>query len=329
MEFSELVKLAGGFVEARAIQAARELGVFEALKNSRDASNVAAAIRCDPRATEILLNALVSIGLLTKQHSVYFLGETAATYLLKDAPKYLGGMIQFDSSLWNRWGELEKAVKSGKPARAPDMYQSDPQETARFIEAMDSLVRARGDADILAAMLDLSEVGEVLDVGSGPATYPISFCRKYPALRATIFDLPATLAVTRRFVDASGVGDRIALIAGDYRSDPIPGTYQLAFLSNIIHAESNEENERLTAKLYGCLDRDGAIIIKDHILDDSRARPSAGALFSLLILLTTERGRCYSFNEVKSWLEKAGFQRVHELPLSPPLTSSLVIGMKP
>jgi hypothetical protein len=135
--------------------------------------------------------------------------------------------------------------------------------------------------------------------------------------------------VTRRFVVASGVRDRIALVAGDYRSDPIPGTYQLAFLSNIIHAESNEENERLMAKLYGCLDRDSAVIIKDHILDDSRARPSAGTLFSLLMLLTTERGRCYSFNEVKSWLEKAGFQRVHELPLSPPLTSSLVIGMKP
>lgn len=221
------------------------------------------------------------------------------------------------------------AVRSGKPARAPDMYQSDPQETARFIEAMDSLVRARGDADMLAGMLDLSEVGELLDVGSGPATYPISFCRKYPALCATIFDLPATLAVTKRFVDASGVGDRIALIAGDYRSDPIPGTYQLAFLSNIIHAESSEENERLTAKLYGCLDRDGAVIVKDHILDDSRTQPSAGALFALLMLLTTERGRCYSFAEVKSWLEKAGFQRVHELPLSPPLTSSLVIGMKP
>jgi hypothetical protein len=329
MEFSDLVKLAGGFVEARAIQAARELGVFEALKNSRDASNVAAAIRCDSRATEILLDALVAIGLLTKQHSVYSLGETASSYLLKDAPKYLGGMIQFDSSLWNRWGELEKAVKSGKPARAPDMYQSDPEETARFIAAMDSLVRARGDADALAGMLDLSEVGELLDVGSGPATYPISFCRKYPALRATIFDLPATLAVTRRFVDASGVGDRIALIAGDYRSDPIPGTYQLAFLSNVIHAESGEENERLSAKLYGCLDRDGAVIVKDHILDDTRARPSAGALFALLMLLTTERGRCYSFAEVKSWLEKAGFQRVHELPLSPPLTSSLVIGMKP
>jgi hypothetical protein len=329
MEFSELVKLAGGFVEARLIQAGVELGIFEALRDSTDAEGVALRIKSDMRATEVLLNALISIGLLNKRQSLYSLNETSSTFLLKGSPKYLGGMIQFDSSLWNRWGELEKAVKSGQPARAPDMYQSNPEETARFIEAMDSLVRARGDADILAEMLDLSEVGEVLDVGSGPATYPISFCRKYPALRATIFDLPATLAVTRRFVEASGVGDRIALIAGDYRSDPIPGTYQLAFLSNIIHAESGAENERLAAKLYGCLDRDGAIIVKDHILDDSRARPSAGALFSLLMLLTTERGRCYSFAEVKSWLEKAGFQRVHELPLSPPLTSSLVIGMKP
>jgi hypothetical protein len=329
MEFSEFAKLAAGYVEARVIQAALELGVFEALINSQEAGGVAAAIRCDARATRLLLNALVSIDLLTQEESVYSLNETSSTFLLKESPKYLGGMILFDSSLWKIWGDLEKSVRSGKSARTPDMYQSDVKETERFIEAMDSLVRARGDAEVLAEMLDLGEVRELLDVGSGPATYPIAFCKKYPALRATIFDLPATLEVTKRFVGASGARDRIKLIPGDYRIDPIPGTYQVAFLSNIIHGESVEENERLMAKLYACLGRDGTIIIKDHILDDSLAHPSAGAAFSLFMLLTTEQGRCYSFKEVKGWLEKAGFQRVRELPLPPPLTSSLVIGMKP
>ena len=81
MDFSELSKLAGGYVEARAIQAALEIGVFEALRDSKDASGVAGAIRCDPRATELLLNALVSIGLLTKQQSVYSLNDAASTYL--------------------------------------------------------------------------------------------------------------------------------------------------------------------------------------------------------------------------------------------------------
>jgi hypothetical protein len=329
MDFSDLAKLAGGYVEARAIQAALELGLFEALRDSKDAGSVATATSCDPRATHLLLNALVSIGFLTQEESVYSLNETSSSFLLKDSPKYLGGMILFDSSLWKTWGDLEKSVRTGKPARTPDMYQGDSKQTERFIRAMDSLVRARGDAEVLAGMLDLGEVRALLDVGSGPATYPIFLCRKHPALRVTIFDLAATLKITEQLVNVSGVDDRIRLVQGDYRRDPFPDQHQVAFLSNIIHGESAEENERLMAKIYGSLDREGTIIIKDHILDDSRARPSSGAMFSLLMLLTTEQGRCYTFNEVKSWLEKAGFQRVHEVPLAPPLTSSLVIGMKP
>jgi hypothetical protein len=328
MDFSELAKLTGGYIEARAIQAALELGLFEALRNPKDARSAADATQCNPRATQLLLDALVSVGLLTQKKSLYSLNETSSTFLLKDSPKYLGGMILFDSSLWKVWGDLESSVRSGNPARTPDMYQGDAKETERFIDAMDSLVRARGDAEVLAGMLELGEVGELLDVGSGPATYPIAFCKKYPRLQATIFDLPATLEETKKFLNGSGARDRIKLVPGDYRTDPIPGNYPLAFLSNIIHGESIEENERLLAKIYACLNHDGTIIIKDHILDDSLAHPSAGAVFSLLMLLTTEQGRCYTFNEVKSWLEKAGFQSVREIPLPPPLTSSLIIAMK-
>jgi hypothetical protein len=57
--------------------------------------------------------------------------------------------------------------------------------------------------------------------------------------------------------------------------------------------------------------------------------PPAGAVFSLLMLLTTAKGRCYSFSEVKGWLEKTGFGRIAEIPLpSPPFTSSLVVAEK-
>jgi N-acetylglutamate synthase-like GNAT family acetyltransferase len=47
------------------------------------------------------------------------------------------------------------------------------------------------------------------------------------------------------------------------------------------------------------------------------------------MLLTTESGKCYSFNEVRGWLEQAGFQSVQEIRLPAPFTSSLVIGAKP
>jgi len=328
MNFAELTRLAGGHAEARAIQAAVELGVFEALGQSRDAASVARAVKADPRATELLLDALAAIGLLKKESALYGLNETSAMYLVKRSPKYLGGMIRFDSSLWNCWGELAQSIRSGTSARAADMYQNTPEETERFIAGMDSLVRARGDAEIVLEKLDLSSTQTLLDIGSGPATYPIHFCRKYPALTAAVFDLPATLKTTEKFVRAAELGDRIELISGDYRTDEIPGEYQMVFLSNIIHGEGAEENGRLMGKLYGCLGEGGRIVIKDHILNEARTHPASGAVFALLMLLTTERGKCYSFTEVKGWLESAGFHGVHEVVLPPPLTSSLVIATK-
>ncbi|HEY1267289.1 MAG TPA: methyltransferase [Candidatus Binatia bacterium] len=328
MDFSALARLAGGYAEARTIQAAVELGVFEALQHTRDASQLSAYLSCDPRAMELLLDALVSTGLLKKSDSMYSLNDTSSIYLVKSSPKYLGGMIAFDASLWNAWGQLAHSIRSGKPARRPDMYQNAPEDTERFIGAMDSLVRARGDAEIVLKRLDLGEVKSMLDVGSGPATYPIEFCGKHPQLRAAIFDLPETLKVTEKFVRDAGMRDRIDLIPGNYRCDNIPGKYDLVFLSNIIHGESDEENGRLMAKLYGCIEPGGRIVIKDHILDQSRTQPASGAVFALMMLLTTEHGKCYSYTDVKTWLDNAGCRNIGEIPLPPPLTSSLVIGTK-
>ncbi len=329
MDFSSLVGLASGHVEARIVQVAVSLGLFDALeKKSQNALSLSAYLYTEPRATEMLLNALASLGLLKKEAGQYSLNETSANYLVRGSSKYLGDMILFDSSLWTCWGDLEKTIRSGTPVRPPDMYQGRTRETQQFIHAMDSLVKARGDAEIVAETLDLSNVNEILDIGAGPATYAIKLCRKNPALRATLFDLPGTLKVTEECVKDSGLWNRIRLEMGDYRSDPIPGSYQMVFLSNIIHGEGADENKRLMSKVYHCLEKNGKAVIKDHILDDSMIDPPVGAIFALLMLLTTAQGRCYSFNEVKAWLEQAGFRAIKEFPLPPPLTSSLVIGEK-
>ena len=208
------------------------------------------------------------------------------------------------------------------------MYQDDPRETQIFINAMDSLVNARGDAEVVSRVLEWDGVREFLDVGSGPASYPIHLCRKYPELRATIFDLPGTLALTQRYVREAAMTERIRLIAGDYRKDPIPGSYDMVFLSNIIHGEGEQENLSLIDKLTANLKTGGRLVIKDHILDDSRTAPPVGAIFSLLMLLTTASGRCYSFSEIKLWMERAGLANVEQINLPPPLTSSLVIGTR-
>jgi hypothetical protein len=46
------------------------------------------------------------------------------------------------------------------------------------------------------------------------------------------------------------------------------------------------------------------------------------------MLLTTDGGRCYSFAEIKHWLERAGLKQIRQIDLPPPLTSSLVVGAR-
>jgi len=329
MNFSQLMGLASGHVEERLTQTAVDLRIFDALENAALTSEEAAArLALEPKAAELLLNALAAVELLHKNAALFSLADTARQYLLRSSPYYVGDMIRFESSLWNCWEKLPEAIRSGKAVRPADMYQDDVNETEIFISAMDSLVKARGDSDVVASVLDWSHVGEFLDVGSGPATYPIALCKKFPNLHATIFDLPVTLNITRHFIRAAGMEDRIRLIAGDYRKDAIPGDYQVIFLSNVIHGEDYAKNEALIGKLAKNLEPAGRIVIKDHILDDSRAKPAVGAIFSLLMLLTTAGGRCYSFNEIRTWMEAAGLSEVEQINLSSPLTSSLVIGTK-
>ncbi len=328
MEFRELARLNGGYVESRILHAAVVLGIFDALSaTGHTAAEVAQRLRTDPRATELLLNAMVAMRLVRKDGEHFKETEVARTYLTTASPTSYASMIRFDAALWPHWERLAETVRTGTPVREPDAFQSSPDETARFIDAMASLVRARGDARVLADTLDLAGVRRLLDVGSGPGTYPIEFCRRHPALEATIFDLPATLEITRRHVAESGVGERIRLVPGDYRHDALPDGNDVVFLSNIIHGEDEPTNRRLMRKIHEALAPGGRLLIKDHVTDESGTSPAAAAIFSITMLLLTH-GRDYSFAEIRAWLAEAGFTNIEADVLPPGLISTLVVARK-
>ncbi len=328
MEFRELARLNGGYAEARILHAAVMLGLFDALDAAgRSAAEIAALRGTNGRATELLLNALVAMRLVRKRGDRFAETDTSRAFLTEASPTSYTAMIRFDASLWPLWERLPETVRSGEPARAPDMFQSTPEETARFIDGMASLVRARGDARVLADTLDLASARRLLDVGSGPGTYPVEFCRRHPHLQVSIFDLPGTLEITRRHLAETGLEDRIRLVPGDYRRDALPGGFDVVFLSNIVHGEDEETNRALMRKVHAALEPGGRVLIKDHVTDESGTSPAAAALFSIAMLLFT-RGRDYAYGEIRSWLLEAGFARVSVDVLPPGLISTLVTGTK-
>src|SRR6185369_2018357 len=102
--------------------------IFDALDASgRTGDDVGRAVGTDARATTLLLNALVAMRLVRKRGEQFLETDASRTFLTTASPTSYAAMIRFDASLWPLWQRLEETVRTGKPARDPDAFQSAPE----------------------------------------------------------------------------------------------------------------------------------------------------------------------------------------------------------
>src|SRR3990172_9488984 len=113
----EFAGLWGGFRAARVVLTANNYNIFEHLKTAGTAGQLADILETNFRATEILLDAVTSLGLLAKQGKRYRITATAKQFLLKESPSYQGDMLRHADSLWKSWSNLDAIVKTGMPSR--------------------------------------------------------------------------------------------------------------------------------------------------------------------------------------------------------------------
>lgn len=328
--YIKVTELVNGFGPARVLHVAVELDLFSKLANEgKSAAQLSVLVDAEPRALELLLNALTGLGLLRKEAERFYDTPISHTYLSRTGPKYLGSLILHLARRWSDWGELEKAVRTGRSVRSMDQVRDDPMELEYLIRGMHELALARGDARYLSRAIPLGRCRRLLDVGGGPGTYAAMFCHENPGLQAVVLDLPATLKITRRILREFDRTGRVSTMAGDYRSDKIKGApYDVVLISNILHAEDEDTNRALLSRVRDALTPGGILIIKDHILGEDHTTPPQGALFGLQMMLLSN-GRTYSFVEISSWLEAAGFDGMVEVPMETPMNVSLVFAMRP
>ena len=304
-----LDELATAYQTSQILMAANRLGLFTALGTEvRQTQELATALEASPRGIRILCDALVSLGLLQASESGYRNHELALRHLLPNSPEPRSDLLRHGAKLYERWGHLYDAVKTGAPV--PD-EQLDP----RLVDGERAFARAMADVGRRSATatwreLSLTGVKTLLDVGGGPGIYAIGFAQQSPDLEVTILDTEESLAVAQQNIDAAGLSDRIHLRPGDAFIDDLGGPYDLVFVSNVIHIYSSAENHQLVKRCAESLTPSGRLVLKDFFLDDDRQTPPGGVLFAVNMLVSTEGGDCYTVTEATSWLESAGLELV-------------------
>ena len=113
----------------------------------------------------------------------------------------------------------------------------------------------------------------------------------------------------RRLSD-EGMLERVTVAAGDYTTDEMEGGPDLAWLGAICHQNSRQLNQDLFAKIHRALAAGGRLVIRDVVMEPSHAQPAYGALFAVNMLVATEAGGTYTFDEYREDLEQAGFENV-------------------
>ncbi len=315
-------QMAAAFQHSRTLLTAVELGVFETLaERPLNPAAVATRIKADARATDRLLHALAAMGLLEKIHNQFANTAVANACLVAGRPGFLGTLAH-QNRLYHAWATLTESVRAGTAVAG---RPRDQAASEAFIAAMHH--RAQNAAQIAAANLDLRHARRILDVGGGSGAFAMAFARTRPDITVTILDMPDITPITRRYVDAAGLSDRIVVEDGDFR-EALPGhDFDLIFFSAIVHMNSFTENAALMAQAATVAAPGGQIVIRDFVMEPDRVHPPFGALFALNMLVNTAHGDTYTEAEIAAWLKHAGCATVSRVDLDG--TTAMLIGRLP
>ena len=294
---SNLVQSARAFQESRVLLTALELDLFTTIGEGATAAETAQKLGTDPRATEMLLNALVAVGALVKGEAVF--GCTAESKALGPARPGLLHTVH----LWDTWATLTECVKSGRAVRSRGPEGFPEARTRAFIAAMHA--RAQESARETVRLSGIHDAKRMLDVGGGSGAFSIAFAKTCPELRAEILDLGAVVPLAEEYIREAGLQNRVRVRPGDMRTADFGEGFDLVLLSAVCHMFGEDENRSLIQRCARALVPGGHLVIREFILQEDRAGPPHAALFALNMLVGTEHGNTYTEGEYRNWMEEA------------------------
>ncbi|MBW1780009.1 MAG: methyltransferase [Deltaproteobacteria bacterium] len=318
-----LLKVSGSYWESCTLHAGVKLDIFSIIEaGDVTAEDIAAGLGCDVRGVSALLNALAAMALVLKTKDRYANTPFSKAFLVKESPKYIGYMVMHHHHLVEAWARLDQAVRSGSPVRERGVL--DDAERESFLMGMFNM--AMGIAPDLSHAVDLKGRRHLLDLGGGPGTYAIHFCMANPELKGTVADLSTSQPFAEKTISQFGLSDRIAFVPCNYLEDDIKGTYDVAWLSHILHGDGPEECQVIINKAASSLEPGGMMMIHDFILNDTSDGPLFPAIFSLNMLVNTQKGRSYTEGQIREMMTRAGLKHIRRLPFEGPNASGVLFG---
>ncbi|WP_313701184.1 methyltransferase [Achromobacter sp.] len=286
--------LAAAPVQAAALDAALQFGVFEQLLEPASAAQVADALGLRPWQTASLLDMLWSLDLLHRIDGTparYVCQAHTRQHFCKDQPGYCADAWRHRRrSLAHVGDQLAELLNPDGPV--PDPYvRTDAKgwaEAARVQIAQEQRAMAVAAArEAIRCVPGAAQARRILDLGGGPGLIGIDLVQAHDQATGVVFDWPETAAVAQENIERAGLSDRMAVLGGDLVRDPIGQDYDLIWCSSVLHFVPDVA--AVLRKMRDAL-APGGLLVMAHaeVPADARAAARVMAFYLPMMLL----GRC-------------------------------------
>jgi hypothetical protein len=328
----QILQLGLGFWGSKTLLSAVELRLFtELAKGPLDVEAIRNRLGLHERGAVDFLDALVALGMLEREGGVYRNTAESDVFLDRGKPSYVGGILEMaNARLYDSWGLLTQALKTGKPqdakGRSGDTFEvlySSPEGLREFLSGMTGI--SMGPACALAATFPWAHYRSFVDVGCAQGCVPVQLALAHPHLEGTGFDLPQVRPVFEEYVAGFGLSERVKFAEGSFFTDPLPSA-DVIVMGHILHDWDLEQKLMLLSKAYDALPEGGSVVVYEALIDDDRRKNTFGLLMSLNMLIETPAGFDYTGADCREWMRQAGFKESRVEHLVGP--TSMVVGIK-
>ncbi|MEO6817829.1 MAG: methyltransferase [Edaphobacter sp.] len=327
-----IMQFTWGFVPPLILEAAIRHRVFDVLDaGPKTVKETAEATGASERGLRAIMNVLVGLDFLAKvDGDRYALTPESAAFLVSGKPGFQGGLLTHGSrQLIPKWLQLTEIVGTGKPVAAVNQEGPGVEFFQQFVT--DIFPMSYPSAKMLAAHLPLDgDSGakvRVLDLAAGSGVWGIALAESSENVTVTAVDWADVLPATRATVARFGLTDRYAFLGGDLLEADFGQGHNVALLGHILHSEGEARSRTLVRKTFEALAPGGTIAIGEFLVNQDRTGPVVSLFFAANMLVNTDHGDTFTFEEISSWLTEAGFTNPRLLEAPGP--SPLVLATKP
>lgn len=287
-----------------------EMKVFDFLKSPRTAHDLAKQLKADPRAIDIILEALWTLGYVEKDGEYYFNTSFANEYLVSSSSAYLGDMFLLEGEIFRGLVTPETLRETAKLGHDPSRYWrilSDDSFRRVYTKVVYSPHTQAHISRVFAKRV-ATKSPTVLEFGRSNAQLSEHILKFFPSASVIVLPFqdenptcPATLNHMKWITELEELQDRCV---------------DVVLIQNTIHYLSDSELTEWIRKLAMKGTDQARIFIHDFFVDHLEELSMNKVKASLLLdwithggihhldsteVVATLRANCYQLREVKNF----------------------------